>query len=133
MTTVKTYLDRISAVESELIALKASIQSNASFQLQNMSVKPSAAEIRDLKEQEESYDRKFNDAKAELTVLGGKTRQQTLQEFVLIFFYVSYIVVTIAVTLFVYSQNQSFQETLKVFGLLLLLGFVSLGLIAKYS
>ena len=133
MRTLKEYLDKISDVESSLIALKSSIQSNASENLQNKAIDSSAPEIRELKEQEENYDRKFNDAKQELTVLGGKTRQQTLQEFVLLFFYVSYVVVTIAATLFVYSWNQSVQEAGKVLALLLLLGFVSLGMIAKYS
>jgi hypothetical protein len=133
MRTLKEYLDKISDVESSLIALKSSMQSNASENLQNKAIDSSAPEIRELKEQEENYDRKFNDAKQELTVLGGKTRQQTLQEFVLLFFYVSYVVVTIAATLFVYSWNQSVQEAGKVLALLLLLGFVSLGMIAKYS
>ncbi len=133
MSTIQTYLTQIQAIESNLIALKTSISENASFQIQNKKMNTAAPEIRMLKEEEEKYDRKFNDANAELQTFGGKTRQQTLQEFVLLFFYISFVVVTIAITLFVYSWNQSIQEAGKVFALLLLLGFVSLGMIAKYS
>jgi hypothetical protein len=131
MTTVKTYLEHMKTIEENLIALKSSIQTNASSQQKYVS--SSAPEIHDLKNQEDTYDRKFNDANAELIALGGKTRQQTLQEFVLVFFYVSFVVITIACTAFVYTQQQSLEEAAKVFGLFLLIGFVSLGLIAKYS
>ncbi len=129
--TVKTYLDRIVALDSELTYLQKSIQNSyTNKSTYNLSQE---SEISNLKDQEKTFDRKFNDAQEEITTFGGKTRQQTLQECVILFFYISFIVVAIASSFFVYTTTQSIQETLKVFGLFIFIGFVSIGILIKYA
>jgi hypothetical protein len=131
--TVKTYLDRVVSLETDLSYLQKSIEQSFSKQKLDPSYNQrEQAEIQQSMDEEKMYDRKFNDANAELQALGGKTRQQTLQEFVLLFFYVSFLVITIASTIFVYTQQQSIQEAAKVLGLFVLIGIVSLGVIARY-
>jgi hypothetical protein len=128
--TVKTYLDRIVNLDSEFTYLQKSIQN--SFSKKSTFDLSQHAEIQNLIEQEQTFDRKFNDAEAELSAFGGKTRQQTLQEFVLLFFYISYAVIAVAGCLFVYTTTQNIKETLKLAGLFLLIAFVSVGILIKY-
>jgi len=49
------------------------------------------------------YDRKFQEKEAELQATGGKTRRQTLQEYVLLFFFCSYFILAISNTLYITS------------------------------
>ena len=128
--TVKTHLDRVVALDSELTYLQRSIQN--SFSKKSSYDLTQQSEIQNLIDQEQTFDRKFNDAHEEITTFGGKTRQQTLQEFVLLFFYISFIVVAIAVCFFTYTTTQNITETLKLAGLFLLIGFVGTGLLIQY-
>ena len=129
--TVKTYLDRVVAFDSELTYLQRSIQN--SFSKKSTYDLSQQSEIQNLKDEEQTFDRKFNDVHEELTALGGKTRQQTLQEFVILFFYISFLVVAIAACLFTYTTSQNIIETLKLAGMFVLIGFVGTGLLIQYS
>lgn len=129
--TVKTYLDKVVAFDSELTYLQRSIQN--SFSKKSTYDLTQNSEIQHLKDQEQTYDRKFHDAEVELSTLGGKTRKQTLQEFVLLFFTISFLVVAIAACLFTYTTTQNVVETLKLAGVFVLVGFVGTGLMIQYA
>lgn len=129
--TVKTYLDKIVAYDSELTYLQQSIQN--SFSKTSTFDAFQQSELQNLKDQAQTFDRKFNDAHEEITALGGKTRRQTLQEFVLLFFTISFVVVAVASCLFTYTTTQSTIETLKLAGIFVLIGFVGTGLLIQYS
>ncbi len=46
------------------------------------------------------YDRKFQELESSYDRQGGKTRKQTLQEYVIMLFYISYFVLTISYALY---------------------------------
>ena len=52
--------------------------------------------VRDYKDQKSMYDRKFQELESSYDRQGGKTRKQTLQEYVILLFYISYFVLTIS-------------------------------------
>lgn len=56
--------------------------------------------VRDYKDQKSMYDRKFQELEASYDRKGGKTRKQTLQEYVILLFYISYFVLTISYALY---------------------------------
>ncbi len=77
-------------------------------------------EIRDMKAEASSYDREFEEEEAAAQALGGKTRMQTLQEFVLLFFFVAYGIFTASIVLNTYARGQQ-SEALKIVGIMALL------------
>jgi len=81
-------------------------------------------EIREFKESADNYDRQFEEEETRLQAFGGKTRKQTLQEFVLLFFFVAYGLLTVA---FVLYANQFFMDTKKI---LISMGFSLLAITA---
>jgi hypothetical protein len=64
---------------------------------------------------------------------GGKSRQQTLQEFVILFFYVSFILLIVSAAAFYMIKTQSTGETVKIVILLLGILLTVSSLILKYA
>ena len=89
-------------------------------------------ELRELKDQANAYDREFEEAKSRQTAMGGKGRAQTLQEFVLLFFYVSYLILTVSLTIFMYTTSSSADTAKMFFGMLFILLVIS-GILIVYS
>lgn len=77
-------------------------------------------EVRDMKAEASSYDREFEEEESVSQALGGKTRMQTLQEFVLLFFFVAYGIFTASIVLNTYARGQQ-SEALKIVGIMALL------------
>jgi len=99
-TEVQTYID-------EITSLTTSIKNNypgSSSASAPSSVKTGQA-IAQLEEQAATYDRQFEEQQAVRQAYGGRGRKQTLQEFVLMFFYISFGLLT--VTLVFYAQATS--------------------------
>lgn len=87
-------------------------------------------DIRDFNEQADSYDRRFEEEEARLQVYGGKTRIQTLQEFILLFFFVAYGILTVAFLLY---ANRVGMDVLKIFAIMVFMIFILAGIIISYS
>ncbi len=133
MTTVKDIYDKVSSLESELQTAQNAIQQSYSLAKASPFDVQTIAKVARLKEEQETFDRKFEDAQEVLSTLGGKTRMQTLQEFVLLFFYVGLLLVSVSILFYTYSTTNSITQTLKIGGLLLLIAFVGTGILIKYA
>lgn len=89
-------------------------------------------ELNDLKAEADAYDRKFEEEESKLQGLGGKTRKQTLQEFVLLFFFVAYGL--FAVSLAVQAQiTQGGNAALKILGAMFFAGLLITGILIRYA
>jgi hypothetical protein len=91
------------------------------------------SQIRDLKEEQTKYDKMFEDEQKKLSDSGGKTREQTLQEFVILFFYIGYIVLSITLAIFFYTRTQSTMDVIKILGLMFFIGLVITALILRLA
>ena len=90
-------------------------------------------EIRDLQQEETRYDQEFREQQAILQSRGGKSREQTLQEFVLLFFYVGFVMVSIALAVYTAIQNGNPMNAAKVIGIMTFIGLLVTGLIIRYA
>ena len=75
----------------------------------------------------------FEDEQKKLSDYGGKTREQTLQEFVILFFYIGYIILSITITIFFYTRTQNTMDIIKILGLMFFIGLVITALILRLA
>ena len=101
---------------------------SGSMSLSNDSV--SQAAVAALKEEAATYDRKFEEAQYKFQANGGKTRNQTLQEFIIFFFFVGYALFT--VSLIMYGRVVGISTAKIFFGMLFGLLMIS-GIIIRYA
>ena len=91
MPTVKQFSDTVQDLIYQLTIIKANIKKsydnlNTRSSGGSLDIK-SQATIENLKQQAVEYDRQFEEAQYKFQASGGKTRKQTLQEFVILFFF----------------------------------------------
>jgi hypothetical protein len=118
-TRVQTLIDDYTAINTKLSADTSEYNLDKTKQFQG--------EIKNLKQQSSQYDREFEEEQAKFAALGGKTRKQTLQEFVLLFFFVSYLLFIIAMATYT-SITEGSNAAAKMIGI----GILGLGLIAGF-
>jgi hypothetical protein len=132
MTSAGQTLTNVNTLIQEITSLKSSITTSFNrLKKENPSLE-FEREIRDLKEEEKKYDKEFVN---EHTLYGGKTRKQTLQEFILLFFYVSLGVffVSLAMITYVKTPENSLKESLKVFGAGVLIVILLTAILIRYA
>lgn len=125
---VQTYID-------EITSLTTSIKNN----YPGSSSGPSPASghaIAQLKEQAETYDRQFEEEQYKRQAYGGRGRKQTLQEFVLMFFYISFGLLT--ATLIFYAHATAVPatgsaSTLKIVAGMAFILLVVTAILVRYS
>lgn len=128
MVTVGEVKGRVDSLLETLTALKTSIINSKATSV-NKNVLPNP-EIEALKEEADTYDRKFEEEQYKFLLNGGKSRKQTLQEFVILFFFVSYALLTVS---FIVFGNAMGISTAKIFfGMLFILLMIS-GIILRYA
>jgi hypothetical protein len=133
--TVSELNANLTEVTNELTVLTASIKDSYNSSLrasgkagsQDLSMKK---DIREFKETADSYDRQFEEEESRLQAFGGKSRKQTLQEFVLLFFFVAYGILTVA---FVLYANQAGMDTKKILAAMVFILLVLTGIIVTYA
>jgi len=126
--TVREVKERVDSLLDTLKTLKSSIIKSKATSVQN-NVLPNS-EIDALKEEADRYDRKFEEEQYKFLLNGGKSRKQTLQEFVILFFFVSYALLTVS---FIVYGNAMDISTVKIFfGMLFILLMIS-GIIIRYA
>ena len=126
--TVREVKARVDSLIDTLKTLKSSIIKSKATSVQN-NVLPNS-EIDALKEEADRYDRKFEEEQYKFLLNGGKSRKQTLQEFVILFFFVSYALLTVS---FIVYGNAMDISTVKIFfGMLFILLMIS-GIIIRYA
>jgi hypothetical protein len=87
-------------------------------------------QITSIKEETEAVDREFVEAEHHFKLSGGKSRKQTLQEFILLFFFVAYALFT--VSLIIYSKAVGIS-VLKTFGIMSFMLLMISGIILRYA
>ena len=132
MVTVGEVKARVDSLLEKLQGLKANIiksfKNLPGFKVYGDS--STQSEIDALKEEADTYDRKFEEEQYKFLLNGGKSRKQTLQEFVILFFFVSYALLTVS---FIVFGNAMDISTAKIFfGMLFILLMIS-GIILRYA
>lgn len=134
--TVSELNANLTEVTNELTILTASIKDSLTSYAasgtrkaisQDLSMKK---DIREFKENADSYDRRFEEEESRLQAFGGKSRKQTLQEFILLFFFVAYGILTVALVLY---ANQAGMDTKKILAAMVFILLVLTGIIVSYA
>jgi hypothetical protein len=86
--------------------------------------------IKNLNDQTDAANRKFEDAQYKFQASGGKSRRQTLQEFVILFFFVAYAAFTVSIILYGRAVGVS---TAKIFGGMAFALLMISGIIIRYA
>jgi hypothetical protein len=123
-TRIEQIVNQATKIRDELIGARERILS--------FTVRSEETEERDVKDETRKYETLFEEEEAKLQALGGKTRKQTLQEFVLLFFWISYAVFTISVGLFT-SRTQGTGAAQKIVGILVLVALVITAILIRYA
>jgi hypothetical protein len=122
---------RIDNIVNQMTNLQKDISDNVLKENKRL-LKTQEADMKELQNQAAAYDREFEEEKSRQTAMGGKGRAQTLQEFVLLFFYVSYLILTVSLTIFMYTTSSSADTAKMFFGMLFILLVIS-GILIVYS
>ena len=126
--TIQTILDEITILRDSITTSYKNMNQRSGMSLSNDSV--SQAAVAALKEEAATYDRKFEEAQYKFQANGGKTRKQTLQEFIIFFFFVGYALFT--VSLIMYGRVVGISTAKIFFGMLFGLLMIS-GIIIRYA
>jgi hypothetical protein len=134
-SSVETVASRLTNMIESLTALRVNISDSYSKYKTGLSgnkyIKSGEYEIQNLKQQESTFDTEFEEAEAIYQQTGGKSRKQTLQEFVLLFFFVAFGVFTASVCIYTFVLKRNVAEALKMGAVLLLLLVVIVALIIR--
>ena len=93
----------------------------------------SAGDIAELKRQELTADLAFREAESAAQASGWRGRHQTLQEFILAFFFTAIIVFTITLMIRSYSATQTWNEALKILVMMIILTGITWGILLRYA
>jgi hypothetical protein len=134
MTTVGQLKDRCTRLYDRINTLRSNIVTSLSdtSQLKTQVVAKAKQELKTLKKDQDVYDAQFTEEEMLSQAMGGKTRQQTLQEFVLLFFFVAYGVLTISLTLAAY-RDAGGASAVKMIVLMSLMSLVVAAFIIRYG
>lgn len=136
MATVRSFAERVQNSIDELTSLKSKISDSfdtvSNTNLSQKRTLKQSKESADLEQESEMYDRLFEEEEAKFQSFGGRTRAETLQEFVLLFFFVGYGVFTVSMALLALS-TQGTTEALKIVGLLLFCLLLISGILIRYA
>jgi hypothetical protein len=127
MTTVGQLSNRIKDIFDELTILKSSM-TNSYNNIKNVVTNDSQLEF--IKKQTDTANRQFEEAQYKFQASGGKSRKQTLQEFVILFFFVAYAALTVSLILYGRAIGVS---TAKIFSLMAFALLMISGIIVRYA
>lgn len=125
---------RVNRIADELTILQQGIsESYDAYASKQVGTKDTSVEkeITELKTQQKTLDRKFQEKEAQFQMVGGKTRKQTLQEYTLLLFFVSYLVLALSLGIWK-SVKGSPKEGAQLFGIMLLTLLPIAGLMFKF-
>ncbi len=135
LNTVNDLLNTSQTMLNEMNSIKDSITKNHNTLQFGLSGNTKfKSEIRDLKEEQQKYDTLFEEEESLIQSLGGKTRMQTLQEFVLTFFYSGFVIFSFALAIYYYIRTgNSTTEMFKVLGFMAFIGLAISGFLIRYG
>jgi len=136
-TTVQQLVNRVNdnitnvtVLQSQINSALTNMNSSTPLTQDNTYIQ---SEIQKLKDQATSFDSQFEEEEAKLQAMGGKTRKQTLQEFVLLFFYLAAILFIISVIVYTSITEQNSKKTIQMAIALFFILFVSTGILIRYA
>lgn len=128
MVTVSEFRSRLDRIINDYTEIKNKL---SSYDPTIDNTKMVKSQVRQLKQQTNEYDREFEEEQAKSSALGGKTRKQTLQEFVLLFFFISYCLFVIAFATYTSVKEGGGAGKILAIGVLGL-GFI-VGFLIRYA
>lgn len=130
MATVGNLVKRVESILSELKTLETKISESYEKYIGKSGSALEKSLEDDYISKANMYDRLFQEQEAELQASGGKSRAQTLQEYILLLFFVAFAILSITITVF--AQTTSGRGW-QVFGLMFLIIILSSGFIMRYG
>ena len=134
--TVRDLATRVKGYSDDINVLRANISTsytNFTTGVKNNNNTRVSSELRDLKEEADKYDTEFREHERYMQQTGGKTRHQTLQEFVLLFFFVAFGLLTVSLAIFAYTSTQVYTNPLKIIGLMMFIGLLVSAILIRYA
>lgn len=89
--------------------------------------------LSDLKREELSADTAFREAEAAAQASGLQGRKRTLQEFIITFFFIAFLVLTITLMIRSYTILQDWNEAFKILGLMTIVYGCIWGILVRYA
>lgn len=91
------------------------------------------SDIRTMKNEQDKYNTLFEEEESIVQAMGGRTRMQTLQEFVLTFFYIGFVLFAISISLYYYVTTGAIKEMFKAIGVMTFIALLVTGFLIRYS
>ena len=88
------------------------------------------SQIASLRDETEAVDRQFVEAEHHFKASGGKSRKQTLQEFIILFFFVGYGLFSVSLIIYAKAVGISVAKT---FGAMAFMLMIIVGIILRYA
>jgi len=129
MTTVADLVKRVQNIQTQITSLQTKISDSYEAYIHQGGT-PDTTMENDYTSKADMYNRLFQEQEAILQSSGGKSRAQTLQEYVLLLFFVAFAILSITVAVF--SQMTS-GRGIQVFGLMFLIIVLGSGFIIRYG
>lgn len=126
MVTVQQIITKTQLLRDEFLVIRNDIEQTVE------KTGSTSSEARDIDSEIQTYKTQFEEEESKLQALGGKTRKQTLQEFVLLFFWISYAVFGVSAGLYTYRTGGS-SAAQKMVGVLFLLALVITAVLIRYA
>ena len=133
MPTVAELVTRVQTIVTELTVLKNKISEAYPIYIQPSYKNTSVVMEQDYNSKAAMYDRLFQEKEGALQASGGRTRKQTLQEYILTFFFVSFTILAISLSLLSTTLTGFIGKGMQVFGLMFIIAILSAGLIIRYG
>jgi hypothetical protein len=136
-TTVKQLVNRVNdnitnvtVLQSQINTALSNMNSNTPLTQGNVFIQ---SEIQKLKDQATNYDSQFEEEESKIQAMGGKTRKQTLQEFVLLFFYLAAVLFIVSVIVYTSITEQNGKKTTQMAIALFFILFITTGILIRYA
>ena len=118
---------RVAAIIAKITTVKTSVN------LSNQGIGQTASRLSDLKREELSADTAFREAEAAAQASGLKGRKRTLQEFIITFFFIAFLVITFTLMIRSYTMTQNWNEAFKILGLMAIVYGCIWGILVRYA
>lgn len=126
----------VSALAARVAAVIEKITSFRSTNFDYISNKgtgQTASRLSDLKREELSADTAFREAEAAAQASGLQGRKRTLQEFIITFFFIAFLVITFTLMIRSYTMTQNWNEAFKILGLMAIVYGCIWGILVRYA
>jgi hypothetical protein len=133
MPTVADLVIRVQTIVSELIGFQTKITEAYPIYIQPSYKNATTVLEEDYNSKADMYDRMFQEKEGQLQASGGRSRQQTLQEYILTFFFVSLGILTISFSLLSTALTGYTGSGMQAFGLMFIISILSGALIMRYG